>query len=307
MSGFLRLDHAFTNLIFHLKALLLALCLIGLLAANQSHAAYDMENLDRGVVAVAQSDGVFISWRWLGNESDSVGFNVYRDGTLLNSSPLTDRTNYTDSSGSTSSTYTVTAVINGQEQAASSPISPWSDIAKRIPLSRPAGGTTPDGVAYTYSPNDATVADLDGDGQYEIVLKWDPSNSKDNSQSGYTGNVYIDAYEFDGTFLWRIDLGRNIRAGAHYTQFIAYDLDSDGRAEVAMRTADATVDGQGQVIGSSSADYRNSEGYILSGPEYLTIFEGSTGSALATTDYVPARGTVSSWGDSYGNRVDRFL
>jgi rhamnogalacturonan endolyase len=275
--------------------------------ASQSYAAYDMENLDRGAVAVARSSGVFISWRWLGNEPDNVGFNVYRNGTLLNSSPLTDRTNYIDASGSTSSTYTVAAVVDGQVQTASTPISPWPDSAKRIALRRPAGGTTPDGAAYTYTPNDACVADLDGDGQYEIVLKWDPSNAKDNSKSGYTGNVYIDAYEFDGTFLWRIDLGRNIRAGAHYTQFIAYDLDSDGRAEVAMRTADASIDGQGRVIGSSSADHRNSKGYVLSGPEYLTIFEGGSGRALATTDFVPARGTVSSWGDKYGNRVDRFL
>jgi rhamnogalacturonan endolyase len=162
-------------------------------------------------------------------------------------------------------------------------------------------------VAYTYSANDASVGDLDGDGQYEIVLKWDPSNSKDNSQSGYTGDVYVDAYKLNGTRLWRIDLGRNIRAGAHYTQFQVYDYDGDGKAEVVMKTADGTKDGTGTVIGSSTADYRNSSGYILSGPEYLTVFNGQTGKAAATADYVPARGTVSSWGDSYGNRVDRFL
>ncbi|MBN1482419.1 T9SS C-terminal target domain-containing protein, partial [candidate division KSB1 bacterium] len=151
------------------------------------------------------------------------------------------------------------------------------------------------------------AADLDGDGQYELVLKWDPSNSKDNSQSGYTGNVYLDGLEMDGTLLWRIDLGRNIRAGAHYTQFMVYDLDGDGRAEIACKTADATVDGPGTVIGNANADYRNSGGYILSGPEFFTIFDGRTGAALVTTDYLPARGSVSSWGDSYGNRVDRFL
>ena len=266
-----------------------------------------MEDLDRGLVAVVQETGVFVSWRWLGQESSSTGFYLYRDGVRLNSSPITDRTNYVDSGGSSGSVYTVSAVVDGVEQAASAAVSPWTDVYKYIPLNRPAGGTTPDGVAYTYSPNDASVADLDGDGQYEIVLKWDPSNSKDNAHSGYTGNVFIDAYELDGTQLWRIDLGRNVRAGAHYTQFIAYDFDSDGYAEVALRTADGTVDGVGNVIGSSSADYRNASGYVLSGPEYLTVFDGPSGQALATTDYVPERGTVSSWGDSYGNRVDRFL
>lgn len=152
-----------------------------------------------------------------------------------------------------------------------------------------------------------SVGDLDGDGRYEMVLKWDPSNAKDNSQSGYTGNVYVDAYRLGGGRMWRIDLGRNIRAGAHYTQFQVYDYDGDGHAEVAMKTADGTVDGAGRVIGSSTADHRNSTGYVLAGPEYLTMFSGQNGAALSTVNYDPPRGTVSSWGDSYGNRVDRFL
>ena len=117
----------------------------------------------------------------------------------------------------------------------------------RVPLQVPPGGTTPAGEAYTYSPNDRSVGDLDGDGEYEIIVKWDPSNAKDNSQAGYTGNVYLDAYRIDGTRLWRIDLGRNIRAGAHYTQFMVYDLDGDGQAEVACKTADGTVDGAGRL------------------------------------------------------------
>jgi len=270
--------------------------------------AHQMEALNRGVVRVNQSGGNFVSWRLLGTDPSSISFNVYRNGTKVTSSPITNSTNYFDSGGNSSSSYTVRAVINGSEQGDSetslniSSSGYWS-----IPLQIPSGGTTPDGVAYTYSANDASVGDLDGDGQYEIVLKWDPSNSKDNSQSGYTGNVYIDAYKLNGTRMWRIDLGRNIRAGAHYTQFQVYDFDGDGKAEVMMKTADATISGTGQVIGSSSADYRNSSGYVLSGPEYLTVFNGQTGAAMATTNYVPARGTVSSWGDNYGNRVDRFL
>lgn len=90
--------------------------------------------------------------------------------------------------------------------------------------------------------------------------------------------------------MWRIDLGRNIRAGAHYTQFMVYDFDGDGKAELAVKTADGTVDGLGNVIGDPSADYRNSSGYILAGPEYLTMFDGETGAALATIDYIPPRG-----------------
>jgi rhamnogalacturonan endolyase len=266
-----------------------------------------VEKLGRGLVAVRTSSSqVFVSWRMLGTDPDNISFNLYRGTSKLNTSPITGATNYTDDT-STDEEYTVRPVIDGQEQTASAPATVWTEPFKRLPLQRPTGGTTPDGVNYTYSPNDCSVGDLDGDGEYEVIVKWDPSNAKDNSQAGYTGNVYLDAYKMDGTRMWRIDLGHNIRAGAHYTQFIVYDLDSDGKAELACKTADGTVDGAGTVIGNPAVDYRNAGGYILHGPEYLTVFNGRTGAAMTTTDYVPARGNVASWGDDYGNRVDRFL
>lgn len=267
-----------------------------------------MEWLDRGTVAVRTgSSQVYVGWRLSGTEwGRDIGFHIYRGSTRITAAPITQATNYIDTT-TANSTYSVSAVIDGIEQPASAPVTVWTTPYLEIPLRIPPGGTTPDGVAYTYSANDLSVGDLTGDGRYEIVVKWDPSNAKDNSQSGYTGNVYLDAYTLDGTFLWRIDLGRNIRAGAHYTQFIVYDLDGDGRAEIACKTADATIDGAGTVIGSAAADYRNSGGYIITGPEYLTVFDGLTGAALATTNFYPDRVSVSQWGDGYGNRVDRFL
>lgn len=282
---------------------------LGLGNTPVTHAAgpRQMEYLDRGVVAVKTGTGVFVSWRLMGTEGSNVSFNVYRDGTKVNATPITNSTNLQDASGTSSSKYTVRAVVSGTEQAASAAASVWGNNYLSVPLSVPAGGTTPDGVAYTYSANDASAGDLDGDGEYELIVKWDPSNSKDNSQSGYTGEVFIDAYKLNGTRLWRISLGKNIRAGAHYTQFMVYDLDGDGKAEVAMKTADGTKDGTGVVIGDASKDHRNSSGYVLSGPEFLTVFNGQTGKALSTVNYEPARGNVSSWGDNYGNRVDRFL
>ncbi|MFJ8578751.1 cellulose binding domain-containing protein [Micromonospora sp. NPDC093277] len=269
--------------------------------------AKQLEKLDRGLISVRSGSGNLVSWRLLGTETTGVAFNLYRGTTKVNSTPITGATNYLDSGAAAGSAYTVRAVVNGAEQAASAPALQFPNGWLDVPIQPPPGGTTPTGEAYTYSANDASVGDLDGDGRYEFVLKWDPSNSKDNSQSGYTGNVYVDAYTLTGTRLWRVDLGRNIRAGAHYTQFQVYDYDGDGRAEVAMKTADGTRSGTGQVIGSSSADHRNSSGYVLAGPEYLTMFDGRTGAALSTVDYDPPRGTVSAWGDSYGNRVDRFL
>ncbi len=267
-----------------------------------------MEYLDRSLVAIQTDNGVYLGWKLLGTDPDTVAFNLYRDGVKLNPEPLTGATNYVDASGTGQSVYSVRMVMNGQESAAtSSTAAVWQQNYLSIPLQKPADGVTPSGEPYTYSAGDASAGDLDGDGKYEIVMLWSPSNAHDNSQAGYTGNVYMDAYKLDGTRLWRMDLGVNIRAGAHYTQFLVYDFDGDGKAEIAFKTADGTIDGQGRVIGDASADYRNSSGYILLGNEYLSVFEGLTGKVLDTVDYTPARGDVSSWGDGYGNRVDRFL
>ncbi|MEV0784573.1 rhamnogalacturonan lyase [Streptomyces sp. NPDC050423] len=274
---------------------------------SQAATVRQAEALDRGVVSVHTGAGNLISWRWLATDTDDISFNVYRAGTKVNASPVTGSTNYFHTGAPNSADYTVRAVVGGVEQSDSVHAIQFRAGYKDVPISPPAGGTTPDGVAYTYEANDVSVGDLDGDGALDFVLKWQPTNAKDNSQSGYTGNTIVDGIKLDGTRLWRVDLGRNIRSGAHYTQFQVYDYDGDGSAEVAVKTADGTVDGDGRAIGSTSADYRNSSGYILSGPEYLTMFNGRTGAAMGTVDYVPARGTVSSWGDNYGNRVDRFL
>lgn len=285
-----------------------SLCTLAVpMARGEAEAAVScqMESLDRGLVGVKSNGGIFLSWRLLGTENYSTAFNVYRNGVKI-AGPITNSTNYFDASGTTSHSYVVRSVLNGIEVTESDPVTAWSNQYKDVPINRPAN-VYEYGANVTYSANDATVADVDGDGQYEIILKWDPSNAKDNSQSGYTSNVYIDCYELDGTQRWRIDLGKNIRAGAHYTQMAAYDFDGDGKAELALKTADGTVDGRGTVIGNGYVDNRNSSGYILTGNEYLTMFNGETGKAMTTTNYAPARGNVSDWGDKYGNRVDRFL
>jgi hypothetical protein len=266
-----------------------------------------IEDLDRGPIAVKVENGVYVGWRLLATDPSDIAFDVYRDGTKINGHPLTSSTNFLDPDGQVNSTYVIHALSNGQEWSTSKEFTVLETPYLSIPLQKPKGGFSKDGMSYSYSANDASVGDLDGDGEYEIVLKWDPSNSHDNAHDGYTGEVILDAYKLDGTHLWRIDLGRNIRAGAHYTQFMVYDLDGDGRAEVACKTADGTVDGVGNIIGDPDADYRNSQGRVLDGPEYLTVFDGQTGAALVTVDYEPPRGRVTDWGDNYGNRSDRFL
>jgi hypothetical protein len=265
-----------------------------------------MENLDRGVVAVVVSGGVYVGWRMFGYEytgtAGDVSYNLYKGGTKLAS--VTDSTNYLDAAGTASSSYTVTAVIKGTEGAQSPAVTPWAQQYVSIPLTAPSG---------SYEANDGSTGDLDGDGKLDIVLKFNPTNAQDNANAGVTGDVYLDGYTLAGKRLWRIDLGPNIRAGAHYTQMSVYDFDGDGKAEVACKTAPGTKDGTGAYLSNGpaasdddSAVYRNGSGYILTGPEYVTVFDGATGKELATVDYPVPRGDVSSWGDAYGNRVDRF-
>ncbi|MFA9190938.1 rhamnogalacturonan lyase [Flavobacterium sp. FZUC8N2.13] len=284
----------------------LLLLLFGI--SSQIQAQRTVEKLNRGLVAMRlNADQVYINWRMLGTEPTNVSYNLYCNDKKVAGSPFTTTTNFTHET-TTDGNYCIRAIINGVEETTSETVTVWENQYLDIPMQIPAGGTTPDGRAYSYSVGDSSVGDVDGDGQYEIFVKWDPSNAHDNSHKGYTGNVFIDCYRLDGTLLWRIDLGKNIRAGAHYTQFMVYDLDSDGKAEIACKTADGTVDGTGVVIGSDSADYRNANGFILSGPEFLTVFNGLTGKAMATTDYLPARGGDGmGWGDNHGNRVDRFI
>ncbi len=335
--------------------LLLLLAVLPILSA-----APVVESLSRGVIAVHQPDGkVFVSWRLLASDPVGTAFNLYRETApgpapaafgqnrpargepviKLNASPLAGPTWLIDASPSLDrqTSYFVRPVLNGVEGEPSRAFvfptltSPQPYVS--VPIQ------TPDG----YTPNDASVADLDGDGDYEIILKQE-QRPRDNSQAGLTGETLLQAYKVNATgsgLLWTINLGKNIREGAHYTMFMAIDLDGDGRAEVACKTADGTVDGTGKVIGDATADWRELgaaavptrdrtgatqtgtglvarlEGRIIRGPEYLTVFDGRTGAALATTAYLPGRHPETQnptsdqlnavWGDGYANRSDRFL
>ncbi|HEX6278641.1 MAG TPA: rhamnogalacturonan lyase, partial [Pyrinomonadaceae bacterium] len=315
---------------------IVAIVALGVVAAYAQRPR-EMERLDRGIVAVRQSDSkVFIGWRMFATDYEKIAFNLYRStngskAEKLNATPIDRVTFFVDERPDITKTnaYSVREVLNGREGKASESFAlpPNSPVRQyiSIPLQTPQG----------YSPNDASVGDLDGDGRYEIVLH-QTGRGRDNSQAGMTDPPILQAYKLDGTLMWTINLGRNIREGAHYTQFMVYDLDGDGRAEIACKTADGSIDGRGKVIGDANADWRNPEGstapginsrgeggtrnttgFILKGPEFLTVFDGRTGAALATTKYLPQRHPATHnptteqmrevWGDGYGNRIDRFL
>ena len=274
-----------------------------------------MEILDRGLVAVRQEGkGVYAGWRLLGTDPDSIAFNLYRtaDGKSerVNQEPITGATNWLDRQAGTAIEYFVRPVLDGKESAASESSKVWEKAFVEIPV-RPLNG---------YRIGDCSTGDLDGDGRYEIVVHR-ISKGRDNSFNGITGSPVLEAYQLDGSFLWRIDLGINIREGEHYTQFMVYDLDGDGRAEIACKTADGTKDGTGKMLGDGSKDWRHKVagspkyGRILTGPEFFTIFDGKTGAALKTVDYIPSRDPIDGWGgnggngsnDTYGNRCERYL
>lgn len=302
---------------------------------------------DRGLAAVKAEEGVFVSWRSYGADSDAVSFTLERGGVPVYSGPLT---NYLDPQGRPGDVYRLTASegisSEGEETVA------WGAEYQEFVLKVPEPQMMPDGITY-YTANDMSVGDLDGDGRLELIVKWYPDNAQDNSKDGYTGTTFLDAYDIDiasgeARLMWRIDLGLNIRSGAHYTQFQVWDYDSDGKAELICKTADGTTtyDGNLQETGHVGAvsmaelnvtsrsnptgyDFRQHSGRIgriVKGQEYLTAFDGETGEIIDTAEYIPARGPydeaagvwdTSNWGlkngmpaeknDGYANRADRFL
>ena len=315
-----------------LLALLVATDILSVLHAQPRYdrTQLNLEHLDRGVVAFRDGAQVIVSWRTLSADATGQPFDVFRNGQKLNTAPLTKGGSFFIDS----QPLTVDATYEVRGGSCDGSFTLKADTPNGylpLKLQKPAAGTTPDGETFTYSANDASVADVDGDGQYEIILKWDPSNAHDNAHDGYTGPTLFDCYRLDGTLLWRIDMGINIRSGAHYVPFIAYDLDGDGKAEFIVKTSDGTRDGLGQIIGDSLADYRHrapenaqnptperewskynkqgrpKTGRILTGTEYITVFNGLTGEAMDTKPYIPERGNLKDWGDDYANRSDRML
>lgn len=290
-------------------------------SAQYSHTV-QAEKLDRGVVAVKTDKGVFVSWRSLVSDDKAMAFDVYRDGTKVNATPISSKTNFTDAQGTSGAKYSVKALVGSDVVDTSNEVAAWDTPYKRVHLDRPAGGSTPSAGGkegegfqnYTYTPDDVSVADVDGDGEWELIVKWFPTNAADNSHRRYTGNTILDCYELDGTKKWRVDLGRNIRSGNHYTQFMVYDFDGDGKAELICKTAPGTIDGTGKAVlmGSDKVtdDYRvtsgDNTGIIIKGSEYLTVFDGETGAEIHTIAYNPPR-SIASFGDSYGNRSERYL
>lgn len=269
-------------------------------------------------VKAIERKGVLVSWRFLDTDPDDIAFDIYRstDGgnfEKLNNNPIANSSNYKDLTADVTVNNEYKVCKTGStETLCSYTFTPA--MAQNFYRTIKLNTNVPD-PSLVYQANDAAVGDLDGDGEYEIVLKRSVVNHDNTAKTVDPGSCLLEAYKLNGAFLWRIDLGINIRQGPHYTPFIVYDLNGDGRAEVAVRTSEGTTFGDGTTIGDTNGDkridYRNkTNGRVLEGPEFLSVIDGSTGTELARTDYIP-RGEedtwMSYWGDNWGNRIDRFL
>lgn len=280
---------------------------------NQANHPSTSEKLNRGiqVVRIAE-DSLFVSWRLLHTDKQNTTFDIYKvleNGKQLkiNDLPISQQTHFAIGGFNTNST---NQFILKSSDGVEEPFKTKKDLALGnyfdIPVKQIEG----------YAIGDGSAADLDGDGRFELIVKREMA-PRDNSHKGTTGQTKLEAYKLDGTFLWRIDLGINIREGAHYTQFMVFDLDGDGKAEVVCKTSDGTIDGIGKILGDSSADHRNQNGHIVKGPEYLTVFDGLTGAELHTVNYIPSRhpsiknpsaqDMKNIWGDDHFNRSERYL
>lgn len=311
------------------------------------HIQAHVEKLTRGIVAMHKSNGNYITWRLLGTDTKGTTFDLQRDGKTIATGLAI--TSYTDATGTTDSKYRITTKdASGNIVDTSVEATAWDTNCKLMKLDRPTGGSfsytanqfgrnqpTYDSIGYySYYAQEASVGDVDGDGEYEMLIKWQPNCAKDNSSSGLTPSVFYDCYRLNPATgnedasaqkLWRIELGINIRAGSHYSQPMFYDFDGDGCAELICKTGPGTIDGEGRYVSEAAddetirstdntADYRNKNGHVMDGAEFLSVFDGKTGRAIHTIWYNPNRGFstgrvsgYASWGDDYGNRGERYL
>lgn len=297
--------------------------------------AVAQEKLNRHVMAVPQTStgtNYLVSWRMLDTDDDYTTFDVIKNCTVV-ASDINNSTNWLDKQGSKTAKYQIVTKRNGEAVSTTEPITPWQGVYNTLKLDRPADVLF-HGNTSNYTPNDCSVADVDNDGNLELLVKWEPSNPADNSQGGFTGPTFFDCYKIienggkmTAQKLWRIDMGHNIRSGPHYVPFLFYDFDGDGRAEFVVKTGPGTKDGAGKYVSDvadedvirrvdNEKEYLNGGGQVMYGPEFLTIFNGTTGKAIHTVYYNPNRacfvggspeGRFDIWGDDYGNRSERYL
>ncbi|MDA3881059.1 MAG: T9SS type A sorting domain-containing protein [Prolixibacteraceae bacterium] len=282
---------------------------IVLFFTNVCNAQRPMEYLNRALVVQEQTDasGTYLTWRMLGTDPRDIYFNIYRDGKKINATPITGSTNYTDNSGNITSDYQIEAIFPGMESKFSeySYKFPLSNISgrPRVPINRISLPAPPVIAGTEFTPGEMSTGDLNGDGSYELVFEWE-SNTGMNS--------FLEAIDLEGNSLWRISAGPNVTTAK--LNFMVYDLNEDGKAEVSFLSGPGTIDGTGKYIKKGpAADYPHDlvidrpSGRLMDDPQFITVFNGETGEEMATTEHWPPIGPRNlhdaTWGDNYGHRA----
>lgn len=240
-----------------------------------------VENLNRGLTAAPAQDGksIYLSWRLLASDAPATAFHVYRetDGKArrLTSKALSQTCDFVDTTPAQQASYWVEAIVKGQKPIASAKQEVQLSALKPYTSIRLNDGAKAGKIA---------LADLNGDGTYDYIIRTPESNIDPGMPGDTTGKTFkISAYLSDGTYLWTYDMGPGIEPGIWYSPFIVYDFDGDGRAEVALKTA--------------GDDFlKNDKGRVCGGSEYLSVFNGMTGKLIDRVDW-PERN------DRYGNLI----
>lgn len=256
-----------------------------------------MENLSRGLTAVPGDGGTLVSWRFLGTDSKDLYYNLYRNGERINGAPL-NASNYFDAGAPAGAEYMLCEVVNGVETGRKVTAKAWDKEYITIPVKEREG----------YIIDDGAIGDLDGDGEYEYIIRRTPTNMDTKTRTLYP---LIEAYKQDGTHMWTIDVGPN-EINEVDINFLVYDMDGDGKAEMIMRSFEGTVDGAGNAVGDVNGDgitdYSKNETnlaifkdrqYIVSTPEFLSVYDGVTGAEKDRTDLQPMKEPLSEWSYRY--------
>lgn len=295
-----------------MKKTTISLIFIIIFSFSALYSQRPMEYLDRSLVPLETNNGVYLTWRMLGTDPADIGFNLYRDGVKINDNPITETTNYTDNDGTVNSLYQVEVIWDDKDNEMFEETEVWalypaiaSSGKSPVPLKKIDLPPPPIIEGVEFVPGDMSVGDLNGDGRYELIFEWEASNGK---------NSFLEAIDLDGNSLWRINGGPNVTTAK--LNMMVYDLDMDGKAEVAIFTGPGTIDGKGNYINKGpAANYdphlviprHNGEtGNLLEDPQFITLFDGETGEELATTEHWkigPRNKMKATWGDDYGHRA----
>lgn len=257
---------------------------------------------------------LLLSWRMFLEDTKETAFDLYinKEGRMekLNDAPIVNTTCFQVPERFTTGTSDLTFSLcySGEEDAIDTYTMPRRQFEEKLPytsiyIEETASDSRINDVAE-YIINDAAVGDLDGDGVCEIILSRNAYGYEEGKVP--RSPLIMEAYRLDGTFMWRVVWGNNIPASNSIAMIVA-DFTGNGAAEVAIRSSEGTIFGDGTTIGDTNGDGRTEyalpDAYNSEAPEFISILDGLTGAEIARAPYIPIV-TSEYWGDNYFKRAN---